>query len=120
MTDFAALAANLLSKLGTTVTIKRTTGESINPVTGAVTAGTTNTYIVNGAWLKTASLIMGDGSSVTGARIETDKKTLVIDATQTPLLTDKIAVAGEDWIIESIDLRQQADNRIVYFLTVHK
>lgn len=120
MTDFASLATALLKRLGTTVTIKRTTGELVNPVTGAVTAGTTNTYAVNGAWLKTAGLVISDGSSVSGARIETDKKTLVIDATQTPLLTDKITVGGEDWVIESIDLRQQSDNRVVYFLTVHK
>ena len=47
-TSMAATAAKLLKKFGMEITIKRTTGDSVNPVTGAVTAGTTTTYTPNG------------------------------------------------------------------------
>lgn len=115
MTDFAALATNLLNRLGTTVTIRRYTGGEINPVTGEKSHQLQEDFTVNGAWQRTSSFIVGEG-----ARIENGKKVLVIDATVTPMITDKLLVANEDWTIESIDLRQHKDNKVAFFLTVTK
>lgn len=115
MTDFALLATGLLERLGTTVTIRRYRGGAINPVTGSRAQKLQEDFSVKGAWQKTKVYTSGDG-----ARIESVKKVLVIDSSVKPLITDKIRIADEDWVVKDIEIRQHKDNNVVYFITVSK
>lgn len=87
MSQSARIAANtksMISRSGETFTLARTTGGSINPVTGAVTAGTTTTYSPKGIYLKINSRDIDD------TRIKADDKMIMLDNTIEPLKSDKI------------------------------
>ena len=47
-TKMAATASRLIGKYGQAMAIKRVSGGTIDPVTGATTAGTTTSYPVQG------------------------------------------------------------------------
>jgi hypothetical protein len=112
--SLASTASKLLSKFGGDVTISRTTGGSINPVTGAVTAGTTTV-------LEAKGLITDfKDELIDGTVIQYGDRLLVIDSSIVPVLTDRPVVSNQQWNIMKIMTKQPANVPIVYLLHVRR
>lgn len=112
--SLAATAAKLITKFGAVGTIKRTTGGSVDPVTGNTTAGTTVTYSPNTIVQKYADAL------VDGTRILSSDRLIILDNTIEPLTTDKITVRGEDWTIVNVTESRPAGVPLVYFVQARR
>ena len=110
----AATAAKLITKFGAVGTIKRTTGGSIDPVTGETTAGTTVTYSPNTIVQKYADAL------IDGTRILSSDRLIILDNTIEPLTTDKITIRGEDWTIVNVTESRPAGVPLVYFVQARR
>ena len=113
-TGLAATALRLLTKFGTTVTITRTTGQSIDPVTGVVTPGTTANLSTTGLLKKYPDDLMD------GTRIMTGDRSLILSNEVEPLLTDNPVIGGESWSVVSIETVKPTSVALVYFVQVRK
>lgn len=112
--SMAATASKLITKFGAQGTIKRTTGGSIDPVTGDTTAGTTVTYTPNTIVQKYADEL------IDGTRILSSDRLIILDNTIEPLTTDKITIRGEDWTIISVSESRPAGIPLVYFVQARR
>lgn len=112
--SMAATASKLITKFGAKGTIKRTTGGSIDPVTGDTTAGTTVTYTPNTIVQKYADEL------IDGTRILSSDRLIILDNTIEPLTTDKITIRGEDWTIVSVSESRPAGIPLVYFVQARR
>lgn len=112
--SMAATASKLITKFGAQGTIKRTTGGSIDPVTGDTTAGTTVTYTPNTIVQKYADELIDD------TRILSSDRLIILDNTIEPLTTDKITIRGEDWTIVSVSESRPAGIPLVYFVQARR
>ena len=110
----AATAARLITKFGAVGTITRTTGGSVDPVTGDTTAGTTVTYTPNTIVQKYADEL------IDGTRILSSDRLIILDNTIEPLTTDKITIRGEDWTIVSVSESRPAGIPLVYFVQARR
>ena len=86
--SMAATASKLITKFGAVGEIKRTTGATIDPVTGVPTAGTTVIYSPNTIVQKYADEL------VDGARILSSDRMIILDNTIEPVSTDTITIRG--------------------------
>lgn len=111
-TQMAATASRLIGKYGQAISIKRTTGESVDPVTGIVTAGTTSTLATTGILQRYPDAL------IDGTRILTADRLAMLAPTREPALTDKLAFGGKDWPIVSIQTANPAGTPLVYFVQV--
>jgi len=112
--SIAATASKLITKFGAVGEIKRTTGDSIDPVTGNITAGTTVTYTPNTIVQKYADEL------VDGARILSSDRLIILDNTVEPISTDTITIGGENWSIVSIRESNPAGIPLVYFVQARR
>lgn len=112
--SMAATASKLITKFGAQGTIKRTTGGSIDPVTGDTTAGTTVTYTPNTIVQRYADEL------IDGTRILSSDRLIILDNTIEPLTTDKITIRGEDWTIVSVSESRPAGIPLVYFVQARR
>lgn len=112
--SMAATAAKLITKFGAVGEIKRTTGDSIDPVTGTVTAGTTVIYTPNTIVQKYADEL------VDGTRILSSDRMIILDNTIEPVSTDTITIRGANWSIVSIKESNPAGIPLVYFVQARK
>lgn len=110
----ATTALRLLAKFGAPVTLVRTTGGSIDPVTGAVIAGSSANQTTTGLLRR-----YPDGL-IDGTRIMTGDRQAVLSNEVRPLLTDRLQVAGENWSVMSIETVKPTDTTLVYFVQVRK
>ncbi len=108
--NIAATASRLITKFGATIIVKRITGETIDPITGITTAGTTTNYLTNGIYKKIPSDL------IDGTRILATDKMLILDDTSEPLMTDTIDNLTIMEIIES----NPAGTPLVYFVRLRK
>lgn len=110
----AATALKLLTKFGKTVTLARTTGNSIDPITGIAIDGTD-------ASVTTTGLIKNYADGVIdGARILSGDKELVLSNEQVPTLTDQVTIDSQTWSIVAIKTISPADAVVCYFCQVRK
>jgi len=113
-TEMAAVANDLLSEFGASITLKRTTPGTLDPVTGiessASTANLTTTGIV-----KTYATKLIDGT-----RIQAGDRLLILDDTQVPDMTDQVLIGAEYWNIIDIMPVDPAGTPLVYFVQVRK
>jgi hypothetical protein len=112
--SMAATASKLITKFGAVGEIKRTTGGSIDPVTGTVTAGTTVIYTPNTIVQKYADEL------VDGTRILSSDRMIILDNTIEPVSTDTITIGGENWSIVSIRESNPAGIPLVYFVQARR
>lgn len=112
--NMAATASKLLSKFGAVGTIKRTTGGSINPVTGAIVTGTTVTYSPKTIVQRYANEL------VDGTRVLSSDRLIILDKTIEPLTSDKITIDSEDWSIVSVTESKPAGIALVYFVQARR
>jgi hypothetical protein len=113
-TSLAATASKLLTKFGMAINIKRTTGGSISPVTGATIAGTTNVYSPNGLVQRYRD------DQIDGTRILSSDRLVIVDNTIEPLTTDKITLSAQDWSIIDVKESKPSTIGIVYFIQARR
>lgn len=106
----AATASRLLTKFGGTVTLSRITGESVDPITGVVTPGTDNSQTTIGILQKFPDNL------VDGTRIKKGDRTLILDSSVEPLMTDTPEIGGDNWSVMSIETVKPASLPLVYFV----
>lgn len=109
-TTLIATAARLIDRFGRDVVRTRTTGGSVDPVTGAVTAGTTTTVNVRGINQRIPIAL------VDGVRVLTTDRMLVLEPSANPLMDDKF----DGWNVEEIQQIQPADDSIAWFVRIRK
>lgn len=112
--EMAQTALELLGEFGQQVTIVRESGASIDPVTGATTPGTIQSWLVNGVMRAYPDAV------IDGARIATTDRKLIIDSQIAPILSDTVIVGGESWHIESITTVSPAGIALAYMLQVRR
>ncbi len=112
--NMAQVALRLITKFGYTVTIKRTTGEIIDPVTGAVTPGVDSTFTPQGM-LRTYP-----NGFIDGTRIMTGDREVIIDPTVPVLVGDTVAIDGADWPVIVVNESKTAGTLLVSFVQVRK
>ncbi len=110
----ATTAKDLLTKYGQVITITRTAGGSIDPVTGAVTAGSSVAYLPQGVLKEYKSNL------IDGTRILATDRELVIDDTIKPELTDTISIGGILWTPISVSASNPAGTPLVYRIQVRR
>lgn len=110
----ADTAARLLDRFGSAITINRTIGESIHPVTGVVTPGSVTTFTPNGVLTKFPDEL------IDGTRILRSDRKLILDDTVAPLVTDKPVIQGEEWSVQEVMTVEPAGTPIVYECIVRK
>lgn len=113
--DLASTASRLLEQFGSTVTIKRGAGESIDPVTGSYTAGTTSNLTANGL---TVAITRQDREAF--GDVQGNDRLLILDNSQTPQEGDRVQVGAEDWQIVRIQETNPAGTPLVYRVLIRK
>jgi hypothetical protein len=108
----AATASKLLSKFGGVVSVSRTTGSAVNPITGAVTPGSTTTLTAKGL------ITDFDTRLIDGTTIQNGDRLLVIDNTFEPSMTDRPVIGSQQWNIVSIMTKKPANVAVVYMIQV--
>ena len=96
--DLSAVATDLLTSLGSTTYIKlvRITGATSDPVAGNDAGGTTTTTDMIGAVIKTPRDL------IDGERILLTDKTVLIDNSVTPLISDEVQIDSVNYRIVMI------------------
>lgn len=112
--EMAATALELLREFGTSVTLKRTTGASTDPVTGVVTAGTADDQTTTGL------LTPFPDRLIDGTRILASDRKLILSPEVRPLMTDKPVIGGQQWSIVQIDTIEPTDTPVVYMVQVRR
>jgi hypothetical protein len=112
--QIAALSTNLLTQFGGSVSISRTTGKTINPVTGAVTPGTAQTLTAKGA------VVEYEDRKIDGTMIQRGDKLVLIDAGFEPLQTDLVMIDAQPWQIIRIETVRPAAVAVLYKLQVRR
>lgn len=105
-----ATAARLIDRFGRDVVRTRVTGGSTDPVTGVVTPGTTTNTTFRGINQR-IPLTLVDGS-----RVLASDRMLVMEASASPLMTDKF----DGWNVEEIQEVKPANSSIVWFVRIRK
>lgn len=105
--DMADTALELLDEFGTTVTLQRTTGNLIDPVSGDEITG------VDASVTTTGILTQYDESQIDGVRIMRGDRKLVLSDEQTPLPTDRVLIGGVPWAIVAITTVKPDDATVV-------
>lgn len=112
--DMAQVAIDLLTEFGATITLPRTTGASIDPITGVETSGTDATVTTTGI------LKRYPDSMIDGTRIQTGDRILILTSEQTPTTDDTPTIGGENWTVVNIETVSPAGTNLVFFVQVRK
>lgn len=113
--NMAATSLRLLTKYGTSISLPRVTGGSVDPITGATVAGTDASVTTTGL-LKTYP-----DSLIDGTRILQGDKVLILSNEQEPLPSDTPTVDGENWTIIRIRTIKPDDSTpVIYMVQVRK
>ena len=112
--QLAKTAAKLLARRGAPITFSRTTGGSIDPVTGVVVPGTTATFTPVGIIKNFPDAL------IDGTRIQTSDKIVVSDASFEPAMTDTVSIESQDWSIVKITANAPAGLPLSYTTQVRR
>ena len=110
----AETATRLLTEYGQAITLTRTTGGSVDPVTGAVTAGATTYYTPMGVLRPFPDRL------IDGTRILASDREVVMDSTVAPLTTDLLTIGGQAWTIINVVTVSPAGTDLVYRVQVRR
>lgn len=116
--DYTAIGLKIITalvKAGNPVTLPRTTGGEVHPVTGFVIAGVDATVITKGV-LRNYS-----DSMVDGARILSGDRELVLGNEQVVTPSDKPTIGGEQWAIVNLKtLKPNGVTTLAYIAQVRR
>ena len=110
--DMQATAARLIDQFGRDVVLVRESGGSIDPLTGTATAGTDSSVTVRGIVRRYPN------SLIDGTRIQSTDREVVVEAKEQPLMTDRIRIDSNDYLVEEIQTTNPAGTPLVYFIRV--
>lgn len=111
----AATAERLMGNYGNAVSIKRETGGTFDPVTGATTAGTLSTFTPKGIFQRIPNNL------IDGTRIKASDRMLVVDSSYVGMISDKVVIDSQDWSIAELrEVKPNGSNNVVTFLTVRR
>lgn len=110
----AQTAGNLIARFGMPITVTRTSGGSINPITGVVVPGQTLTFTPKGVFQRIPLDL------VDGTRIQATDRLLVLDDTVAVQMTDRISIGAQQYPIQEITLVQPAAVPVVYIVRVRQ
>lgn len=111
----AAMASQQIKAKGAPVIIQRQVGESVDPVTGAYTPGSTSNLNSNGI---TRSITQDDRA--TFGDVQGNDRTLILDDSEEPQEGDRVEVDGEYWSIARIDQKKPGITPLVYRVLIRK
>ncbi len=104
-----------LVKAGNPVTLPRTTGGEIHPVTGFVVSGTDATVVTKGV------LRNYEDRMIDGTRVLSGDRELVLSNEQAVKASDKPIIGGEQWAIVNIrTMKPDGVTTLVYFCQVRR
>lgn len=112
--DMAATALELLTEFGMSVTLQRTTGSSVDPITGEITAGTDASVITTGL------IKLYPDRMIDGTRILQGDREIVLSNEHVPLSSDKAVISDENWSIVDIKTISPAGTPVCFFVQVRK
>jgi len=112
--NMGSTALGLLVKFGQSITLARETGESVDPITGAVTAGTDASVTTTGI------LKLYPDNMVDGTRILDSDRMLILSNEQVPQPTDKPLIDGEEWGVVNISTLSPAGTDVIYKVQVRR
>ena len=112
--DMASTALELLREFGQPVTLTRRIGNSIDPITGTVTAGTDASVVTTGLLKPYPDSLVDD------SRVMQGDKELVLSNQYIPTMTDKPRINGEDWTIVNIKTINPSGTPVCYFVQVRR
>jgi hypothetical protein len=111
----AETVVDLLRRYGAAVTLPRTTGGSIDPVTGVVVAGTAANKTSRGV------VTVYKIEEIDGSLVQAGDRKLLLDASEKPLMTDKPQMCGESLgEVVSITELNPAGVPVAYIVQVRK
>lgn len=106
----AATAARLINRFGAPVVLVRKTGGKSDPITGEVTPELDNSQITKGILKRFPDRL------IDGTRIMSGDRTLILDSSVEPLMTDRPRIGGKHWVPVSIETVDPAGLPLVYFV----
>lgn len=114
----AATSRRLIARFGATLYLRRLSGETYNPVTGALTvSGTTTDHPVTGVAIQIDAAyktLVGHENVNDGDRL------YLLDDTRAPLLSDSLVVASEPWSIVRVAEVNPAGTPLIYQVQVRR
>ena len=112
--QMATTASRLISQFGNDVVLARSIGHSVDPVTGVVTSGSSESLLTKGIMRSYPQNL------IDGTRIKATDKMLIIDASVEPLLSDFVKFDNTDWVITEIVTNNPAGIPLTYTLKVNQ
>ena len=112
--DRASDALSLLIEFGYQVTLSRKTGDSIDPITGAIVSGTDSSVTTTGF-----DKPYKDGL-IDGARILASDRELILSNEQEPQPSDKPIIDSQEWSIVNIKTVAGAGTAVIYKCQVRR
>jgi hypothetical protein len=114
--SIAATASGLLSKFGKPFEFTRTTGGSINPVTGATVPGVVTKFYPNGIFKKINKDDLVDSTQIQ----QGDKMILIDSAAFTPTMTDTVTINGAQWNIVDVTPVEPAGQAVIFYVQTRR
>ena len=112
--NMGSTALSLLRSKGYPITLHRETGESVDPITGAVTAGTDASVETTGVGVNY------DDRMIDGARILDGDIMLLLSNEHQPMPSDKPIIDGEEWGIQKIENIPAIGTAVAYKVQVRR
>ena len=112
--DMAATANALIAEFGAPITLKRKTAGTLDKVTGIETGATTSTLTPNGL------VTQYKANVIDGTRIQGGDRLVILDNSQTPVMTDQVLVGVEYWNIVDIVSKNPAGTELVHLVQARK
>lgn len=119
--DYAATAATarrLIARFGQTLQLRRLSGGTYSPVTGATTGSvtTTDTDVLAVA----VNLDAAYRAEVGNENVQADDRLFLVEAAAAPLLTDSLVIDSVPWSIVRINPIAPASVAVVYQVQVRR
>lgn len=116
--NIAATAASLIADKGVEFVFSRTTGQIINPVTGAVTAGTTAEFRTKGIFKRIRHDHLNNIGVAHGALIQQGDKMIILDNSFAPILTDAVLIGSAYWKVVGVEPVAPGGIPVIYSVQV--
>lgn len=120
--DRASVATKLVTQYGKAMSLQRVTGATIDPVTGAVSGGTTDTLGVTGLITRISGNDIQRVMALSGGaeRLSGSEVVVKLTAAVEPQLTDRLVDGSDTYEIIHVGETNPAGTAIVYSLIARR
>lgn len=112
--DLRETAGELIAEFGKPATIRRTTGGSIDPVTGIETAPVTTDYPANVLENSPNSTVLFASSLIEGSLVSEADRFFLVAADERPRATDSLIVGGATLAIQGVRALEPGATAVYY------